>query len=292
MDIDVFPNSIEYWGPTGMVFFRNVQVRWMPIQGDTRLTLALERPGASADAGVLADRIEIQNVTGRFPIPDFSGEYRWAGIGATSRARASCATWKSTTCCRTDNFDRRSARSGWGVNLSSNLKPWSAATFRLQFVFGEGIQNYMNDAPVDVAIERNPRRSAAADPRRGAAAGRLCRVLWITTGAMSGARRSVTRFWTSTTPKGRTPMRSTKGHYALVNLLHYPGEERDGRYRVAVGQARELPRRLHLGRLPNPVLLQIQLLGDSRRAVRERAPSWRVRTDLTAWSDVRVGSVP
>ena len=35
MDIDVFPNSVEYWGPNGMVFFRNVQVRWMPIQGDS-----------------------------------------------------------------------------------------------------------------------------------------------------------------------------------------------------------------------------------------------------------------
>ena len=35
MDPDVFPNSLEYWGPTGMVFFRNVQVRWMPISGDT-----------------------------------------------------------------------------------------------------------------------------------------------------------------------------------------------------------------------------------------------------------------
>ena len=49
MDIDVFPNSVEYWGPPGMAFFRNVQVRWMPIKGDTRLTVALERPGASAD---------------------------------------------------------------------------------------------------------------------------------------------------------------------------------------------------------------------------------------------------
>src|SRR3982751_1241935 len=28
MDPDVFPNSIEYWGPTGMVFFRNVQFRY------------------------------------------------------------------------------------------------------------------------------------------------------------------------------------------------------------------------------------------------------------------------
>ena len=31
MDLDVFPNSLEYWGPNGMVFFRNVQLRWMPI---------------------------------------------------------------------------------------------------------------------------------------------------------------------------------------------------------------------------------------------------------------------
>ena len=59
MDIDVFPNTVEYWGPAGMVFFRNVQIRYMPIQGDTRLTFALERPGASADQGEYADRIEL-----------------------------------------------------------------------------------------------------------------------------------------------------------------------------------------------------------------------------------------
>src|SRR5438045_2352016 len=38
MDPDVFPNSLEYWGPTGMVFFRNVQLRWMPIKGASNLT--------------------------------------------------------------------------------------------------------------------------------------------------------------------------------------------------------------------------------------------------------------
>ena len=79
MDPDVFPNSLEYWGPTGMVFFRNVQVRWMPIKGDTNLTLALERPGASGDAGVLADRIELQNIKGRTPLPDFTGAYSYGG---------------------------------------------------------------------------------------------------------------------------------------------------------------------------------------------------------------------
>src|SRR4029077_9291226 len=59
MDIDVYPNSVEYWGPNGMVLFRHLQFRWMPIRNDrTQLTFAIERPGASADGGVYADRIE------------------------------------------------------------------------------------------------------------------------------------------------------------------------------------------------------------------------------------------
>lgn len=57
MDIDIFPNILDYWGPNGMVFFRNVQVRWMPIRGETFLTIAAERPGSSQDAGVLSNRI-------------------------------------------------------------------------------------------------------------------------------------------------------------------------------------------------------------------------------------------
>src|SRR5690242_18113111 len=31
MDMDVFPNTVEYWGPNGMLFFRNVQLFWEPI---------------------------------------------------------------------------------------------------------------------------------------------------------------------------------------------------------------------------------------------------------------------
>ena len=50
MDPDVFPNSLEYWGPSGMVFFRNVQLRYMPMQGDNELFIALERPGSSLAA--------------------------------------------------------------------------------------------------------------------------------------------------------------------------------------------------------------------------------------------------
>src|ERR1700756_3977456 len=77
MDIDVFPNSLEYWGPNGMVFFRNVQVRWMPLRkGGLHLTFAAERPGASADQGIYSGRIELENVYPKFDLPDLSWQVR------------------------------------------------------------------------------------------------------------------------------------------------------------------------------------------------------------------------
>ena len=77
MDIDVFPNSLEYWGPNGMVFFRTVQVRWMPLRNDRgRVTIALEQPGASADQGIYANRIELKGIKPRFNFPDLSWQAR------------------------------------------------------------------------------------------------------------------------------------------------------------------------------------------------------------------------
>ncbi len=153
MDIDVFPNSLEYWGPNGMAFFRNVQVRWMPIKGDTRLTFALERPGASADQGRYADRIELQNITPHFPYPDVSGEFRlgrgWGYVEIAGIARY--IAWEDNLA---DQFNLSGNDIGWGVNLSSNIKLGNN-TLRLQALYGEGIENYMNDAPEDVAIHNN-----------------------------------------------------------------------------------------------------------------------------------------
>jgi hypothetical protein len=167
MDIDVFPNSVEYWGPPGMAFFRNVQVRWMPIQGDTRATIALERPGASADGGVYADRIELQDVKARFPVPDLSAEYRHAGKwGYVELAGiVRYIKWEDQG---TDALDLSGDAVGWGLNLSSNLKLNPKNLARLSLVYGDGIQNYMNDAPADVGIEANPSGGVTA-PVKGVA---------------------------------------------------------------------------------------------------------------------------
>ena len=220
MDIDVFPNSLEYWGPTGMVFFRNIQVRWMPIQGDTRFTVALERPGASGDQGVYADRIELQDVKPHFPLPDLSAEYRlgrsWGYVELAGIVRR--IEWEDQG---TDQFDLSGEATGWGVNLSSNLKLGKTDVVRLQAVYGEGIQNYMNDAPADVGIEPNPGNSVA--PVKGVALPLFGAVAFVD-------HTWNERFTTSIGYSGididnsesQSPDAFNIGHYALGNLLYMP----------------------------------------------------------------------
>jgi hypothetical protein len=153
-DGDVWPNSLEYWGPTGMVFFRNVQVRWTPMKGDSTLMIALERPGASGDQGVYADRIELQNIRARFPVPDFSGAYKysqkWGYVRVGWMLRR--IQWDDVL---QDQYDLSGHATGWGLNFSSNLKFGKDDVLRLQYAYGRGIENYMQDSPVDIGIQNN-----------------------------------------------------------------------------------------------------------------------------------------
>ena len=157
MDVDVFPNIVEYWGPNGMLFFRNVQLFWQPVNlsNGTRVTFALERPGASADAGTFADRIELQDVKGRFPAPDLSGEWRIGG-GFGYVELAGILRYMAWDDLLADTYDLSGSALGWGLSLSSGLKLGRSDLLHLQTVYGAGVENYFNDAPVDVGAKLQP----------------------------------------------------------------------------------------------------------------------------------------
>ena len=220
MDPDVFPNSLEYWGPTGMVFFRNVQARWMPYKGEHDLTLAIERPGASGDAGVFADRIELQNIVARFPLPDFSASYKysqdWGYVRAAGMLRL--IKWDDVL---DDQFDLSGDATGWGINLSSNFKATEADTLRFQFVFGEGIQNYMNDSPVDIGIVNNP--SDPVTPVVGEPIPIVGIVAFLDHTWNEKFSTAVGYSWQDNdNTDGQTADAFKTGHYALGNVLYYP----------------------------------------------------------------------
>ncbi len=220
MDPDAFPNSLEYWGPTGLVWFRNVQLRWTPVQGDGNLTLALERPGASGDQGIYANRIELQNITPRFPLPDFSGAYKysqkWGYVRAAGLLRL--IKWDDNL---DDAFDLSGDATGWGINLSSNLKPTENDVVRLQLVFGQGIQNYMNDSPIDIGIANN--LSNPVTPVVGKAIGIVGISIFVDhkwndeyTSAIGYSRQD------NDNTDAQAPGAFKSGQYALGNLLYTP----------------------------------------------------------------------
>ena len=219
MDIDVFPNTLEYWGPNGMIFFRNLQVRYMPIQGESFLTIALENPGASADQGSYSDRVELDGVDAKFPFPDLTAQYRsghdWGYIQLGGIVRR--IEWEDNNA---DAFDFSGDATGWGLSLSSNIKI-QKDVIRLQGVYGEGIQNYMNDAPVDIGIQNN--FSDPVSPIIGVAL-----PMW-----------SVVAFWDHTwsdkwtsslggsyleidNSDGQSADAFHSGTYAAINLIYYP----------------------------------------------------------------------
>jgi hypothetical protein len=218
MDIDVFPNSVEYWGPTGMAFYRNVQVRWMPIQGASRLTIALERPGGGADGGDYADRIQLNGVKARFDVPDLSAEYRFAGDWGYVEAAGILRKMKwDDTVPGVD--DLSGSATGWGVNLSSNLNVGNAV-FRLSVVFGDGIENYMNDAPADIGPKPTGIPTHSLDGEALPMLGIVAFVDYKWNDSMSSAIGYSSIDIDNSS--GQSPNAFKKGEYALANIMFTP----------------------------------------------------------------------
>src|SRR5580693_5158911 len=237
MDIDVFPNSLEYWGPNGMVFFRNVQVRWMPIQGTSNVVVALERPGGSADGGVYADRIELQNIVSQFKWPDLSGHARlarnWGYVQVAGIIRK--VAWNDTNPALPN---LSGSAIGWGLNLTSNIYFTKKDVGRFEFVYGKAIENYMNDAPVDIGVATN--FSNPAVPVKGVALPVLGVVSFLDHTWSERFSTSIGySFLDISNSDAMTPASFHQGDYALVNLLFHPVKQ------VTVGGEFQFGRRVN-----------------------------------------------
>ena len=222
MDVDVFPNILDYWGPNGMLFFRNTQVYWEFYKdGDSNARVAVENPGASGDAGVLSDRIELQNVTGRFPAPDVTGHYRSAAGWGYFQIGGALRYIAYDDLLPNDRFDLNGHTWGWGISGSGAVKRGKSDTLHLQLIYGRGVENYFNDAPVDVGLEPNP--GNAITPVKGEALRDL--------GLAAYLDHSWSDRWTSSIGYSRVSIDNSAlqqpaayriGQYSTANLLWTP----------------------------------------------------------------------
>lgn len=205
MDPDVFPNSVEYWGPSGMIFYRNVQFRYIPVQNDNHYAaVSLEKPGASGDPGY--ESAAFANAYGHFPLPDFAAHYRhrqdWGHVQLAGILR-----YIEVEGGFEDEFV------GWGLNLSGNYKIGSD-TARLQLVYGEAIGNYLNDGAPDLG----------ATTGGGAETLPLLGIVAFYDHSWSDKLTSSIGYsmYNVDNSSAQTPSAMKSGHYALANVLHHP----------------------------------------------------------------------
>jgi hypothetical protein len=156
MDGDLFPNTIDYWGPTGMVFLRNPQVRWTPVKSESmKLGVALEAPGAGIDAGKAALIDPTLQAKPWNLLPDFTAQFRYTGSWGHVQVSGILRDLGVEGTVANAQAHRHTV--GWGGNLGHVLELGSFTDFLrgdqllAGIVFGYGIANYMNDGGNDIA---------------------------------------------------------------------------------------------------------------------------------------------
>jgi hypothetical protein len=227
MDGDVFPNTIDYWGPAGMVFYRNVQIRWTPYKTDnSHFAIAIERPFNDIDSGNirLIEGFEGAQIQNNEELPDFTAQWRIGG--GWGHFQAAGILRKVGYEYRVNSGDpwKSGSQGGWGINLGSSIKTVGKDQVLLQVVYGAGIANYMNDGGMDLAptatfdSETVTDLKAKAVPLTGVVAyyDHYWSDKWSSSIGYSFTQVDNTNF--------QDPTAFHKGDYASVNLLTYPGE--------------------------------------------------------------------
>ena len=228
MDGDIFPNTIDYWGPTGMVFLRNPQIRWTPISGANTVAVALENPGNDIDSGQFREVADFPGANGNQKYPDLTAHYINTG-GWGHVQIAGIVRWIGTEVIGDTDpgpnedigvvYDNNTT--GWGGNLTTVVNVMEKDAIRVGVVYGQGIASYMNDGGMDAGPDRSPDEPGVqieAVPLLGVSA---YYDHWWNSQFSSAIGYSLTQV---NNTDGQTPDTYKRGQYSSVNLLYYPVE--------------------------------------------------------------------
>jgi hypothetical protein len=228
MDGDIFPNTVEYWGPNGMVFLRPPQIRWTSNDGDGNLSFAIENPGNDIDSGHFNEEPGFPGTQANEELPDITAQIRFPAdwgkfqVGAIVRKISAEVIGDTLPGPGVDLGPvYESSDTGYGLDLTTVINVGERDALRAGVVYGEGIASYMNDGGMDAgpsALPGTPGVEVEAVP-------------------MTGVSLYFDHYWSSAwstslgysynevdnTP-GQTPDTYKKGQYASFNLLHYPAE--------------------------------------------------------------------
>jgi hypothetical protein len=222
MDGDLFPNTIDYWGPTGMVFLRNPQIRYTFKDSDgLYFAAALETANTDVDIGQIRelDPSLGDNLRGKSPLPDLTIQARVSGDWGHLQVAGLLTKLAFETDGTPDN-EPKNSRIGGGINASAILNAGKSTVFRLGVVYGNGIASYMNDGGMDLAPVTDPGSLSGISPKAVPLLGVTAYVDHNWSPKFSSALGySITKVWNTDLQE---PDAFESGQYASTNLLWYP----------------------------------------------------------------------
>jgi hypothetical protein len=141
MDVDAFPDVVDYQGPNGIVNRRQPQIRYtLPIYDSAskvQLFASVEQPESQINTNTdeFADDATTLSHT-----PDGVAGFRWEGeLGHVQGA----AVFRELS-FETDNGPSEDTF-GWGVTLGGALNLFEKDKLSAQVTYGEGVARYIND---------------------------------------------------------------------------------------------------------------------------------------------------
>lgn len=216
MDADIFPNTIDYWGPSGMVSVRNPQLRYTFRERDGwKVAVSLEAPGAAIDTGKVSeiDSTLAEKVAPRTRVPDLVASVRYEGDRGHVQAAGIVRRLGYHTPGSAD-AKPSGAKPGYGINLSGALNTVGSDRLMGALALGRGIASYMNDGGSDLAPDAAIRAQAVRSLGWLLYYDRQWSDQWSSSIGYSEHRQYNT--------EGQLGSAFKVGRYASVNLLFHP----------------------------------------------------------------------
>jgi DcaP outer membrane protein len=144
MDIDSFPDTVDFEGPGGGIFVAQPQFRYTwPLTKANSIAFGVEKP--TTDINITNPVNDEQAATPTTPIPDFVVRYRYdtskghLQFGSLFRSVGGFAPANTST----DFLSKHVF--GWGLNLSGAVQTYKNDNIVFQGAYGDGIGRYLQD---------------------------------------------------------------------------------------------------------------------------------------------------
>lgn len=134
MDMDAYPESLDYIGPAGLTFVRQAQVKYTDSIDD-KWSYAFSVESPQTDFAVAANKVSMNTV------PDFIGKLQYKDTFGHLALRGLARQLKGA-----DSVTGEEDSSyGWGLALSGKILAGKKDSFIFQGVYGDGVGHYLFD---------------------------------------------------------------------------------------------------------------------------------------------------